>query len=353
MSPENGVDPVRAALGAAGVGEGRIVRRLPLTGGTYNTVVRVTLDDGRDWVVKIPAAGLSYERNLLKGEVTFYDSVAALGEPVLPEVVRSELDPAATPGPHLIMTTREGVPWNEAEGSMSTEESARLREDLGRLIGRLHAVTGPGYGYPAGSLGPLVRTWRQAFTAMTDALLADAERYAARLPCPVAEIRGIFSAASDVLDDVTRPALVHFDLWQGNLLIAGAPEARTLSGVIDGERMFWGDPVADFVSAALFGNIEEDEDFLTGYAATGGPVRFDASLRRRLALYRGYLYLIMLVEVVPRQYGPEHREWTWSHAGPQLVRALRELEPAGPDRRGSIRNRGGGGSVAVDGSIFN
>ncbi|MEV8566220.1 aminoglycoside phosphotransferase family protein [Streptomyces sp. NPDC051322] len=353
MSPGNGVDPVGAALEAAGVGEGRTVRRLPLTGGTYNTVVRVTLDDGRDWVVKIPpapAVGLSYEQNLLKGEVTFYASAAALREPVLPEIVHSELDPAATPGPHLIMTTREGAPWHEAEGSLSAGEARRLREDLGRLIGRLHAVTGPGYGYPAGQLGPLARTWRQAFTTMTDALLADAERYAARLPCPVAEIREIFSAARDVLDDVTRPALVHFDLWQGNLLIAGAPGARTLSGVIDGERMFWGDPVADFVSTALFGNIEEDEDFLAGYAATGGPVRFDASLRRRLAFYRSYLYLIMLVEVVPRQYGPDHREWTWSHAGPQLVRALEELEPAGPD---SVRNREEGGAVVENNSRFN
>lgn len=129
-----------------------------------------------------------------------------------------------------------------------------------------------------------------------------------------------------MLDDVTRPALVHFDLWQGNLLIAGAPGARTLSGVIDGERMFWGDPVADFVSTALFGNIEEDEDFLAGYAVTGGPVRFDGSLRR-LAFYRSYLYLIMLIEVVPRHYGPEHRERIWSHAGPQLVAALEELNP--------------------------
>ncbi|MFK4263794.1 hypothetical protein [Streptomyces milbemycinicus] len=64
--------------------------------------------------------------------------------------------------------------------------------------------------------------------------------------------------------------------------------------------MFWGDPVADFVSLALLGNVEDDADFLSGYAAVAGPPRFDGSVRLRLALYRASLYLIMLVEAVPR-----------------------------------------------------
>lgn len=226
MSRRNGVDAVVAALAAAGVGEAQTARLLPLTGGTYNTVVRATLHDGREWVVKIPpkpSAGLSYERGLLKGEVTYCTAAAAVGEPAVPGVVHSELRANAVPGPHVIMTALRGRPWHEAEAGLSDEERSRLRAELGRLAGRLHTVTGPGYGYPAEPLRPLAASWRQAFTAMTDALLADAERYEARLPRPVAEIQRIFSAAADVLDDVTRPALVHFDLWQGNLLLAGEP----------------------------------------------------------------------------------------------------------------------------------
>lgn len=321
---------VVAALGAAGVAEDRTVRCEPLAGGTYNTVFRVTLDDSRDWVVKIPpagSAGLSYERDLLKGEIAFYTAAAGL-DPAVPEVVHSEPDPEAAAGRHVIMTARPGAPWHECDAGMPDGERSRLRRRLGRLTGRLHTVTGPGYGYPAEPLGPLAATWREAFTSMTDALLADAERYGARLPRPVPEIRRVLAGASDVLDDVTRPALVHFDLWQGNLLLDGAAGERSLSGVIDGERMFWGDPVADFVSPALFGNIEDDKDFLAGYAESGGPVHFGASVRTRLALYRCYLYLIMLVEVVPREAGPQEREWSWDHVGPQLVLALTELESA-------------------------
>ncbi|MFE4368279.1 phosphotransferase family protein [Streptomyces sp. NPDC056835] len=330
MSYEETAAVADAVLREADVQGRETARYTPLTGGTYNTVVRIALDRDRDWVLKIPprtAAGLAYERALLSGEITFYRS-AATAPPagIVPRVVFSETDAAAGAGPFLIMTACPGTPWHEVADSLEEGERPRLREELGRVVAGLHAVTGPGFGYPGQPLGPLTSTWREAFTAMTDAVLDDAERYAARLPRPTAEIRDVLAGASGVLDEVTRPALVHFDLWQGNLLLAGPPGAHRLSGVVDGERMFWGDSAADFVSLALFENIENDKDFLTGYASAGGTAVFDDSLRLRLALYRTYLYLIMLVEVEPRQSAAADRAWTWRHVGPQLLSALEDVE---------------------------
>jgi fructosamine-3-kinase len=92
--------------------------------------------------------------------------------------------------------------------------------------------------------------------------------------------------------------------------------------------MFWGDPVADFVSLALFGDMEDDADFLSGYAAVAGPPPFDESVRLRLALYRAYLYLIMLVETAPRGYTPEQIARTQRYVTPQLLSALRDVEAA-------------------------
>ncbi|MGQ4485370.1 phosphotransferase family protein [Streptomyces sp. SAS_281] len=320
-------------IGALSVPPGLVASCEPLTGGTYNAVSRVRLADGRDWVVKVPppAAGdhLSYEHGLLVNEVTFYQ--VAEDEPAVPLLVRAELDPAAPAGPYVVMSARPGRPWHELTGAMADGEEARLRTELGRIVGRLHgAPARGGFGYPSQALGPLVPTWRQAFTTMTDAVLADARTYAARLPRTVAEIGTTLAAASYVLDDVTRPALVHFDLWQGNILVTGEPGARRVGGVVDGERMFWGDPVADFVSLALLGDIADDKDFLTGYGeeAPDGPVEFTASLRLRLALYRAYLYLIMLVETVPRATSGEQLQWTWNEVAPRLEDTLREIESA-------------------------
>ncbi|WNI23352.1 aminoglycoside phosphotransferase family protein [Streptomyces sp. ITFR-16] len=331
------IDPVLSAvLGSVGVPPGLVASCTPLAGGTYNAVTRVALSDGRVWVVKTPppAAGdhLAYERDLLVNEVTFYTAAAdAAGATAVPRVVHSGLDPAAPEGAYVVMTACPGLPWHTFTGAMADGEEPRLRGELGRIVGRLHGVAGPGgFGYPSGALGPLAPTWRQAFTTMTGAVLADARRYAARLPRTAADIGEVLGAASYVLDDVTRPAPVHFDLWQGNILVAGEPGARRIGGIVDGERMFWGDPAADFVSLALFGDMERDKDFLAGYgeSAPGGPVEFDASLRLRLALYRSYLYLIMLVETVPRETAGERLEWTWNEVAPRLEAALGEVESA-------------------------
>ncbi|WP_329208707.1 aminoglycoside phosphotransferase family protein [Streptomyces sp. NBC_00683] len=322
-----------AVLRAVGVPEGAVVSCEPLTGGTYNTVTRVTLRDGRDWVVKIPplhATGMSYEQRLLVNEVAFYEAATAVGGGRIPQVVHSELDSGAPAGAYVVMTACPGRPWNDLAEDLLDGEEQRLRTELGRIVGRLHTVRGPaGFGYPAESLGPLSPTWREAFTGMAGAVLADAEKYGARLPRPVAEIRAVLDAATPVLDEVTVPALVHFDLWQGNVLVTGEPGARSIGGVIDGERMFWGDPVADFVSTALLGDLEEDKDFLAGYASvTGGPVEFTASVRLRIALYRSYLYLIMLTETVPREAPEDALEWTWREVAPRLVAALEAVESA-------------------------
>ncbi|WP_406147030.1 phosphotransferase family protein [Streptomyces sp. NBC_01012] len=336
------VDVTTAVLEAVGA-HGPASRR-PLTGGTYNTVTRVTFDDGRDWVVKIPpahATGLSYEQRLLVNEVTFYE--AAAGGPV-PQVVHSELDPGAPTGAYVVMTARPGLPWSAVTDGLTGDENRSLRAEFGAAVGRLHGVAGPGgYGYPAEPLGPLAPTWREAFTAMTDAVLADAERFDARLPWPVGRIHEVLAGASDVLDEVTRPVLVHFDLWQGNLLVAGEAGARRIGGIVDGERMFWGDPVADLVSTSLFGDPETDVDFLAGYAAaTGSPLVFTPSVHRRLALCRSYLYLIMLTETVPRGAGPEAVEATWNAVAPRLVAALDALgqPPSGRGSSGKGLRRG-------------
>ncbi|WP_327368993.1 phosphotransferase family protein [Streptomyces sp. NBC_01217] len=341
METGGSTDATLAVLRAVGVAEDRIAAIAPLAGGTFNTVTRVTLTDGDgDWVVKTPPPAtaktlMSYERDLLVNEVEFY--VRAGGSTTaVPRVLHSELAPDAPTGPYVIMSACPGRPWYDfisgaADRTLSAAEERRLRSELGRIVAGLHSVTGPGgFGYPAQALGPLAPTWRQAFTAMTNAVLADADTYSARLPRPTDRIRALLAAASPVLDDVIRPALVHFDLWQGNLLVDGEPGARTIGGIIDGERMFWGDPAADFVSLALLGDVEKDEDLLAGYAssAADGAVVFDSSLRLRLALYRCYLYLIMLVETVPRRSPAETRQWVWREVGPQLESALVDVESA-------------------------
>jgi aminoglycoside phosphotransferase (APT) family kinase protein len=159
---------------------------------------------------------------------------------------------------------------------------------------------------------------------MVAAVLADAARFRVDLPDGLAEW---FQAGSAVLDEVTTPVLVHFDLWQGNIFVDPA-ESRVV-GIIDPERAFWGDPLADFVSLALLDDIEKDRDFLAGCRTVSqksdGRAEFTDSARRRLALYRSYLHLIMLTETVPRDMGDEHDRRLRDTVAPELIAALVEL----------------------------
>ncbi|WP_031512287.1 phosphotransferase family protein [Streptomyces sp. NRRL F-5123] len=320
-------EAVDRLLARAGIDAAQVVSRDRIPGGSYNALFSVILVGGDRLVLKVPppegTPRLRYEAELLCGEALFYEHAAAAGVPA-PRVVHSEWREDAGAPPFLVMTHSPGVPWNGVADAMAPGEHERLLTELGGLVGRLHAVHGgAGFGYPAQGFAPLAAGWPAAFAAMTDALLADAEAYGPWLPRPVAEIRTLLAGGAPALAEVTRPVLVHFDLWSGNVLLDGEPGARTVGGLIDGERMFWGDPLADFPSLSLFfGHLEDDPAFLAGYGAAGGRTSFDAAARVRLALYRCYLYLIMLVEVVPRGTTGEHLAWVRDFAGSRLSAAL-------------------------------
>ena len=265
------------ALATAGIAPASVVASEDIGGGTYNTAIRLKLSDGRRLVLKIApsAPGLSHEHDLLATEAEYYRRASG----PLPSVV------GAGPG-FLLMTELPGVPWSQVA------DGPRPHRELGGVVAGLHKTTGEGFGYPQDPLRP---TWPMAFTAMVDAVLGDAVAYGVRLPRPAAEISHLVRRHEPLLELVTTPVLVHFDLWDGNILL----DDGRLSGIIDAERAFWGDPVAEFVSLALFRDL--DPALVEGYRAAGGPVEFGMPVWARLGLYRVYLDLIMLVEMVPRK----------------------------------------------------
>ncbi|MFI9380682.1 phosphotransferase family protein [Kutzneria sp. NPDC052558] len=285
-------------LAAAGIEPTRLAGRVQLSEASYNTAYRLKLTDGSGLVLKIAPdpsmPGLSYERDLMRTETLFYRTATAL--PV-PEVVHADFSRSVLDTDFLLMTELPGGNWYGLRESVADDDRVRLRRDLGGLVAGLHRITGDVFGYPQGETST---SWRTAFLGMLDALLADALRWETPLPRSVTQIRQLIGANAYVLDDVSTPSLVHFDLWPGNILL----QDGQITGIVDGERAFWGDPLAEMVSLALFGDIADDAAFLEGY----GGIEFDDSARRRIALYQSYLYLIMLIEGDPRGYSGPDRE---------------------------------------------
>lgn len=294
--------------------------------GTANEVAAVELDGGERAIVKLSPAsaeGLSYEHDLMRTEAL---ALRILGRADVPQpeiIFEATLDDRDA----LVMTELTGRPAN------STETVPLGRSLLGRTLARLHeagstpfhverddeggtAVPGSDTGLDDGNaFGYPFRPELQAASAaeayplMLEAVLADAARFDVELPIGPDAIRRLVESSLHAFASVTAPTLVHFDLWDGNLLVMpehGA-DAAQLTGVIDHERALWADPTADLVSLALFtdvpATISADGELRSGYRdESGGELLPDDDAERRARLWSLYLALIMVVEGVPRGY---------------------------------------------------
>ncbi|AZP19155.1 aminoglycoside phosphotransferase family protein [Streptomyces aquilus] len=293
---------------SAGIG-GRL--EAELTDGCYNTAYRVRLDDGRPAIVKLAPPPdvpvLRYERGIMATEAMVYRRL-------------TELPEGQVPGPELLYADDEflmvslldGTPWDKVAKTLSPAATGTLRRELGAVTARLNTLVSEDgrFGYPAAASGLSAPDWRTAFTTMVDALLEDAAHWNSDLPEEPDTIRKLVAEGGYALDEVTEPRLVHFDLWPGNVFVDGGDHPR-VTGLIDHERAFWGDPAAELISLAFGGDAGPDSDVVTGYVEAGGALDFTPALHHRLALYQLYLGLILVIEDGPRATDDAgHVAWT-------------------------------------------
>lgn len=320
--------PLELALSEILAPLGRPTRFERLTGGMFATTYRVTLDDGRRVVAKTAPVEadrlLTYEHDVLRTEALVYELAADHPDLLMPRVLLTDFTRRVSPTDVVVVTHLDGVPVPEAGDVGEATASARGRE-LGALMARLHRLRGPRFGYPS-SPGLQAGTWPEAFALMVGAVLDDGARW--HVPLPDAEIRTALARHASVLDEVTGPHLVHADLWPANLFVD--PVTGSLTGVIDPERAFWGDPVFDFVGADPFGTGEVPTALVEGYENAGTATGLNTrSGRVRLAACRMYMALLMLVEIAPRQYSGDWVEPFRRGAEERLRGALDALGGAG------------------------
>jgi aminoglycoside phosphotransferase (APT) family kinase protein len=301
-----------------------------LTSGCHNSAYVVTLDDGQELVLKVAPPPdrrlLAHEVDLMRSEVEVYAHSVAAGVPA-PTVVFTDFDRTLLGSDYAFLSRVPGQPLDQVAKAMTEAELAAARGQAASVAVRLHRITGTAYGYPRRRGGSWCSTWRAAFGAMTAGLIADAERLGAILPAAPERIDALLRRHADALDDVRRPALVHFNLWDGNILVDRTPPSGCwrVTGLIDAERAFYGDPLAELVSLTLLREIDDAPEVLDGFAAGGTPVELTGRVRRRLALYRTYLYLIMTIAGSTRGW-PDRR---WMAEPLERELALLATGPAG------------------------
>ena len=211
----------------------------PLGGGEFNAACRVTAGD-RDCVIKIappPAAPvLTYERDMMRAEVFWYDRMAAETAVRIPAILARDFSREIIGADCFIMEMIRGEPLWTLRGDPAAWE--RAQEEKLAMLAQIHGIRGEAFGYVQGSLYP---TWYDAILHMAENLVRDCGALGRETPGGEKFLRLIRRHRETLLRAPCR--MVNFDLWDSNVL---CEDGGSLCW-IDPERGFWGDPVADLI----------------------------------------------------------------------------------------------------------
>ncbi|MCA1748653.1 MAG: fructosamine kinase family protein [Sphingomonadales bacterium] len=202
---------------------GAVARVEPLAGGSLSDVLLVVGEDGRKFVAKqSPSAA---------GEAAMLDAIRDTGVPA-PEVIGWRDN-------WLV------IAYVENDGARGAAWS-----DVGACLARLHRARGESYGWPADSAFGSVEicnrpaeSWRDFWAERR--LLCHAPHIPDDLAARVERVAGNLARW---IPDAPPPALLHGDLWGGNILV----RQGRLAALID-PACYYGDAEVDLAMLTLLG----------------------------------------------------------------------------------------------------
>ena len=264
MPPEQIIaEGVEVALGE------RLLEARPMGGGCIGEVYRAKLSDSTSVVAKVDRGGESH----LEREAHMLRYLREKTELPLPEVYYSS-------EALLLIELMPG------KGNLS-----RAQTHAGELLAALHEVTARAYGHERDTLigslsqpNPWTESWIEFFRDHRLLYLAEVASEAGKLP---ANLRGrveeLAGRLGEILDEPERPALIHGDVWSGNVLAEGDRITAFLDPAI-----YHADPEMELAYISLFGTF--GESFFRRYAEIR-PIR-PGFFEERRHLYSLYPLLV-------------------------------------------------------------
>lgn len=283
-------------LGSAG-GSTRVSEIEEITDGWFNAIYRVLLHDGRRVVLKVAPRPdvevMAYERDLMRSEVSCMRLVASHRSIPVPRILHFDESLAVCDSPFFLMEEIAGVNYAQARDALDEADRVRIEREIGRIVRAINGFSGSFFGYQ-GNEDLRGDSWSTVFLKMLSSVLRDADRKQVAFDFTVAEIEEVVRKHAHALLEVTEPRLVHWDLWDSNVLVRDGE----ITGVIDFERALWADPLmeAQFRPLSVHGGTNH---YLHGY----GKTTFSPAEIQRNHLYLLHLGLVMNVECYFRHYG--------------------------------------------------
>lgn len=298
-----------------------------LTGGMFNAIYRIERKNEKDAVILkvgvIPDTTLlTYERDIMPVEVECYRMIREQTTVPIPEVLAYDFSKRYIESNYFFMTELKGEPFSKVMKKMGQENADRIREELAGYLYQIHGVKGKYFGYFTKDERRQYSTWKEAFFHMFRQILADGREH--RVKLPYARIMAALQRYEGCLEDVTEPVLVEYDCHEGNIFVKKTGNSYTIEGILDFERAFWGDPIADFPTAFVFtDDIRKETAFLNAYLRVSGRNAYTETDAVKYQLYRMYILTIMAAETF--RYGFLYGKLQGMWAKWQLRKCLRIL----------------------------
>jgi aminoglycoside phosphotransferase (APT) family kinase protein len=253
-------------------------------GGTFNTVYLIELVDKSKTILRLappPTADILWEDiALMRREcqiLPFFASIAAL----LPRILVADFTHQVVGRDYMFQSFIEGERWDYIEADLTPAENLELWRQLGHIVKQIHTTTGEKFGWPYP--GHQFSAWSELVIDRLDRLAASM-RQANLDTTDFVAILDIVRRHAALLDQVQEPCLLHGDLWLFNILVNRNDGTPQITGIIDVDRAWWGDPMADWLMFLLEdrrGEPEWDQPQAAFWQAYGPPAETSSSRFRR------------------------------------------------------------------------
>ncbi|MBY0118534.1 aminoglycoside phosphotransferase family protein [Paenibacillus sp. FSL H8-0317] len=223
-----------------------------LQGGLFNTTYRIHLEHTSytDVILRLApergemAAGsagdplFSFERTMMAAEPIVYEYYRKAGIPA-PNIIACDDSGSIIPRTYMFMAF---IPSKQLDHvSISDIDKERLYHQLGVYTAIMHQIEGTSFGWPQGD-GTIKGSdqWSEVLHSFAEETALKAAQADYMLGVGE-EIAAIFIKNKDLFDQVTRPVLVHNDLWEANVLVHQEKGELNIAAIIDGDRSMFAD----------------------------------------------------------------------------------------------------------------
>ncbi|WP_167483591.1 phosphotransferase family protein [Paenibacillus xylanexedens] len=265
---------------------------------------------------------LSYEKDIMRAEVHVYKLLEDTIIPI-PQIIVKDFTKSLVDFDYCFMEKLQGSNWMILDEKITPENKEKLIAELAKYTAALHNVKGDFFGYIKDDKQFQFHDWSSAFKGMMNTMIQDGREQG--LDLPYDSIMNEFEALWGILDEITVPSLVNFDMWNKNIMLAEKDGEYYIDAIIDHERAFFGDPYAEFISSAtICGDVLKSETFMENYSLISGkPFTFTRNDRIRLYMYNMYMTLLMGVEVY--RYSEEEKKQRLAYCNQKIPNDLFEL----------------------------